>query len=94
MATKTEKISEETINTIKSFQSDINSLIYTIGQISVKSRELDLELERLSEFKKQTEQKLDNSSLQLENVLSDLQKKYNDAEIDLNEGTVTYQVSE
>jgi ABC-type phosphate transport system auxiliary subunit len=94
MATKTEKISEETINTIKSFQSDINSLVYTIGQISVKSRELDLELERLSEFKKQTEQKLDNSSLQLENVLSDLQKKYNDAEIDLNEGTVTYQVSE
>jgi ABC-type phosphate transport system auxiliary subunit len=76
MATKTEKISEETINTIKSFQSDINSLVYTIGQISVKSRELDLELERLSEFKKQTEQKLDNSSLQLENVLSDLQKKY------------------
>jgi len=94
MAIKTEKISEEIIENIKSLQNDVNSLIFTIGQISIRNRELNLEIQRVSEIKKETEEKLDNKTLQLENILSDLQKKYNDAEIDLNEGTVTYQVTE
>lgn len=94
MTTKTEKISEELITSIKSLQTEVNTIIYNIGQISVRNREIQMDIERLSELKKETEEKLDTKTLQLENLLSDLQRKYNNAEIDLNDGTITYQVSE
>jgi ABC-type phosphate transport system auxiliary subunit len=94
MATKTEKIAEDIIDNIKNIQSDVNGYIFDLGQLSVRSRELELESKRILEIKKQIEDKLDNQSLQLENVLSDLQRKYKNAEIDLNDGTVTFEVSE
>lgn len=94
MATKTEKISEEIIENIKSLQNNVNGFIFDLGQLSLRHRDLNLEITRLGEIKKEIEEKIDNKALQLENILSDLQKKYKDAEIDLNEGTVTYQVAE
>lgn len=94
MATKTEKISEEIIESIKNLQNDVNGFIFDLGQLSLRNRELNLEITRLGEIKKDIEEKVDNKTLQLENILSDLQRKYKNAEIDLADGSVTYEVSE
>jgi len=94
MATKTEKISEEIVENIKSLQNNVNGFIFDLGQLSLRKRDLNLEITRLEEIKKEIEEKIDNKALQLENILSDLQKKYKDAEIDLDEGKVTYQVAD
>ncbi len=94
MATKTEKLSEDIIESIKTLQGDVNSLIFDLGQVTLRTRELNLEISRLQEIKKEVEDKIDNKGLQLENILSDLQRKYKNAEVDLKDGTVSFEVSE
>lgn len=94
MALKTEKLSDDVLESIKNFQSDISSNIFTLGQISYKKRELNKELSNLQELKNKLEEVIDNKSMQLDNLLSDLQKKYKNADIDLEAGTVVYEVSE
>jgi predicted nucleic acid-binding Zn-ribbon protein len=94
MATKTEKLSEDIIESIKTLQGDVNSLIFDLGQVTLRTRELNLEIARLQEIKKEVEDKIDNKGLQLENILSDLQRKYKNAEVDLKDGTVSFEVSE
>lgn len=94
MATKTEKLSQEILDNIKTIQTEINSIIFDLGQVSVRKKEIDLENTRIDEIKKQLEINYDKQNLLFENIISDLQAKYKNAEIDLNEGVVNYEVSE
>jgi hypothetical protein len=48
----------------------------------------------MEDLKKAKEDKFDNLSLQLENTISDLQRKYPNGEINLEDGIVTFETSE
>jgi predicted nucleic acid-binding Zn-ribbon protein len=94
MAQKTEKLEQEVLDKILKTQNEASQLIFELGQISLRSRELAVEVAELDKFKTDIETKFDNLSLQLENTLSDLRRKYPTGEVDLQEGVVIYDVAE
>lgn len=94
MAQKTEKLSQETLDKIVKSQDEANQLIFELGQISLRIREFTAEIKNMEDLKKAKEDKFDNLSLQLENTISDLQRKYPNGEINLEEGIVTFEIPE
>jgi hypothetical protein len=94
MAQKIEKLEQDTLDKIIKYQSEANKIIFEIGQISIQNRELELQIKKMNEYKISIGEKFDNIGLQLENILSDLQKKYPGGEINLEEGTVNVEITE
>jgi predicted nucleic acid-binding Zn-ribbon protein len=94
MAQKTEKLEQDVLDKILKAQNEANQLIFELGQISLRSRELDAEIDGLKKIKTDMEDKFDNLSLQLENTLSDLRRKYPNGEVDLQEGVVIFETPE
>jgi len=91
MAKVKENISEDVIKHLSEGQNETGNIIFQLGEISLRLRELNTESERLLQNKKELEEKFDVLALKLDNIVTDLQRKYPNAEIDLNEGTVTYE---
>jgi len=94
MAQKTEKLEQDVLDKILKAQNEANQLIFELGQISLRNRELDAEISGLQKIKTDMEDKFDNLSLQLENTLSDLRRKYPNGEVDLQEGVVIFETPE
>lgn len=94
MAKKTEKLEQEVLDKIIKVQEEANRLIFELGQISLRNRELTVEITELGKIKTDMETKFDNLTLQLENTLSDLRRKYPTGEVDLEEGVVIFDVAE
>jgi hypothetical protein len=94
MAQKTEKLEQDVLDKILKAQNDANQIIFELGQVSLRTRELDTELNGLKGIKKDMEDKFDNLSLQLENTISDLRRKYPNGEIDLQEGVVIFETND
>jgi predicted nucleic acid-binding Zn-ribbon protein len=94
MAQKTEKLEQDVLDKILKAQNEANQLIFELGQISLRNRELDAEIAGLQKIKIDMEDKFDNLSLQLENTLSDLRRKYPNGEVDLQEGVVIFETPE
>lgn len=90
MAIQNEKLSQDTLDKIIKSQDEANQIIFELGQISLRIREFDVELQTLQNLKKEKEERFDTLSLQLENTISDLQRKYPNGEINLQEGVVTF----
>ena len=91
MAQKIEKLSQETIDKLSLGQSKLNESILNIGQIHLRLRELNSEIERLNALKIENESKFDISQNEFNKLLSDLEINYPNGEVDLKEGTVTFQ---
>lgn len=94
MAQKTEKLEQGVLDKIVKYQSDANQIIFELGQASLQIRELELQLKKINEIKTASEEKFDNIGLQLENILSDLQRKYPNGEINLEEGVIKFESAE
>ena len=94
MAQKIEKLSQETIDKLSLGQSKLNESILNIGQIHLRLRELNSEIERLNALKIENESKFDISQNEFNKLLSDLEINYPNGEVDLKEGTVTFQSDE
>jgi len=91
MAQKTEKLTQETIDKLGLGQVKLNESILNIGQIHLRLRELNSEIERLNALKTENESKFDNAQAEFNKMLSDLEINYPNGEIDLKEGTVTFE---
>ena len=94
MAQKNEKLEQAVLDKIVKYQSDANQIIFELGQVSLQIRELELQLKKINEIKTASEEKFDNIGLQLENILSDLQRKYPNGEINLEEGVIKFESAE
>jgi hypothetical protein len=94
MAQKIEKLEQGTLDKIVKYQSDANQIIFELGQLSLQIREFESQLKKVNEIKTQSEEKFDNIGLQLENILSDLQRKYPNAELNLEEGVIKFESAE
>jgi hypothetical protein len=94
MAQKIEKLEQGTLDKIVKYQSDANQIIFELGQLSLQIREFESQLKKVNEIKTQSEEKFDNIGLQLENILSDLQRKYPNGEINLEEGVIKFESAE
>jgi len=90
MATKIEQLETEHIEKLREFQGKSNDIIVSLGQISVKTRELNLELKRLEGVKENYDLEFDKNADELETLLKQMEVKYPKGEIDLKEGIVIF----
>jgi len=90
MIQKTDKLPIELVNKIKQLQLQANDNIYSLGKLLIDIQAYTNEIERLESMKNEIitvyTTAVDNLNLELD----DLQKKYTDGEINLEDGTVTY----
>ena len=91
MAQLTEKLQKETIDFIKNSQTEISEYVFQMGELTFKIREVTSQLTKLDEIKKEIEEKFDISALKLENAVQDILRKYPNGDINLEEGTITYE---
>jgi hypothetical protein len=84
MAQKNEQLSAEIVDKLRKLQSDSNDVIYELGQIEV--RFLDLKT-----YKKSLEENFTKNKILLDEVLKDLEAKYPNGEVNLQDGTVSFE---
>lgn len=84
MATKTEQLPQEIVDKLRKLQSDSNDVIFELGQVEV--RFLDL-----NKYKKSLEESFTKIKIELDEILKDLENKYPNGEVSLQEGTVTFE---
>lgn len=86
-----EKIPQDKFVTITNLQREANQTMLDLGQIHLQIRDFELQIQKMSELRKTLEEKFDKASIGLDNIILDLQKNYPNGELDLNDGTVTYE---
>jgi len=79
----TEKLEVSLVEKLKELNTRKNELIINAGQ-------LHLDIKQLNTSLLVVETEFENTSAQLNSLLSDLEKQYPNGEIDLIEGTVTF----
>lgn len=88
---KTEKLSQEVLEKINSGQLKINEAILNIGQIELRTQEINKEIEKLNSLKNENIAKFETANNEFNELLSDLEKQYPNGEIDLKEGVVIFE---
>jgi DNA polymerase III delta prime subunit len=84
------ELGEDTIGSIKEKNAKINDIISAFGQIYLRKKELHEELEKLETTLEQAEADFKESNDALREELSALDKEYPRGQINLQEGTLTY----
>lgn len=94
MAQKTEKLADDVYEKLVNLQNDINNLVLTIGQAHLRVRDIDEQLKNLKYSISNMETQFDEKNEELNDVLKTLEQVYPSGEIDLKEGTVTFEETE
>ena len=94
MAIKTEKLAEETYKKLVDLQTEINGLVNTIGNAHLQIRDAELQLNNFKFSLQNLETTFDEKNEELNEVLYVLEKTFPKGEIDLREGTITYEEAE
>lgn len=94
MAQKTEKLAEDVYAKLVDLQNDINNLVLTIGQAHLRVRDIDEQLKNIKYSISNMETQFDEKNEELNDVLRTLETVYPSGEIDLKEGTVTFEETE
>lgn len=84
MTTKTENLDLETLNSLKSAQSKLNDLVFELGQVEAS-------FIQLKNYKNSIETEYVVSKTNLDSLIKSLESKYPNGEIDLTQGTITFQ---
>jgi ATP-dependent protease HslVU (ClpYQ) peptidase subunit len=94
MAQKTEKLSQEILDKIFAAQVKLNEFVVNLGQLHLRKRDLDSEIQKVEFLKVEAEASFDGATADFQTILADLEKIYPKGEIDLNEGVVIYESAE
>ncbi len=84
MAQKTEKLNEVVYKQLVDLQNEMNSMVFSIGQMYMQIRESETKLKNL-------QSKFDKKNEQMGDVLETLKSKYPVANINLEDGTITFE---
>jgi seryl-tRNA synthetase len=87
----TAQLDTEVTSKLQKLNTDINSLFTALGQSYIRKRELINETERVSKSISDSEESYESLNKEFSNILADLDKKYPNGQINLAQGTVTYQ---
>ena len=90
MAQKTEQLQPEVVEKLKSIQDEQNNMVIALGQVAVRRRELQKQLDDLESKESEFGNRLDKTIEDLNSELSELDKKYPNGQIDLEAGTILY----
>jgi predicted nuclease with TOPRIM domain len=94
MAQLKEQLSQDILDNLKEKQIEINNLIMDMGQLSVQSRQIRNQLMNLDKLKASMEIQFDELNSSMNTILSELQTKYPNGEIDLKEGFIYFDSAE
>lgn len=91
---KKEKLNDEVVQKLRDLQTKANDSVLGLGEIEIRLRELNTELEKTLSAKKEVLAIYDQSIAGLTNELKSLELTYPKGEIDLVEGVVIVDVAE
>jgi hypothetical protein len=94
MAQKEEKLDEKIVEVLRENQAKANTSIVSLGEVSIRIRDLEKELERVEEIEQNLLKEYDQSTATINAELQNLQKTYPSGEVDLQRGVVIYNVEE
>jgi predicted nucleic acid-binding Zn-ribbon protein len=86
----TVKLSDEKLNQIRSYNNELNQIMNQIGRAHIRRNELHEELQQLDELIIREEENFKSTNSEMRNELNELDKVYPKGQIDLDRGTVTY----
>jgi|TARA_B110000240_G_scaffold119823_1_gene134053 hypothetical protein len=90
MEQKTETLEQTVIDKLKSIQEVQNNMVIGLGQVAVRRREIEKQLEELNAKEIEFGNKLDSSYEEMDSELAELDTKYPNGQIDLDAGTIIY----
>jgi hypothetical protein len=90
MEQTTEALDKSVIDKLKSIQELQNNMVIGLGQVAVRRRELEKQLEELNSKEIEFGNKLDSSMDEMNSELAELDKQYPNGQIDLDAGTIIY----
>ena len=85
------KLDEDLFKGILDLQQTSNAFILDFGQIYIRKREIQDELIKLDEALEKAEEDFKATNFQLREILDNLEDKYPQGRINLQDGTVQYQ---
>ena len=86
----TVKLDEEKVASIKKHNDKLNQLVNVFGQLYLRRKELEDGLTQLEETLSNTEEDFQSTNAEMREELDVLERDYPRGQIDLEEGTVTY----
>lgn len=94
MAQQIQKLTDEQIQKLVEFQNGLNETIFNIGRTNIRKKQVEEELDSTSDLLESLQNQYDNINNTYSDYLVELEKIYPSGEIDLKDGTVTFEVSE
>ena len=85
------KLPEDSIEKINNLNIKLNNLISSFGQIYIRKREIQDELIKLDEILENGEDEFKSTNLQLKEVIDELDDKFPQGRINMQDGTIQYQ---
>jgi K+/H+ antiporter YhaU regulatory subunit KhtT len=90
MEQRQETLQPEIVESLKNIQEEQNNMVIALGQVAVRRRDLQKQLDELSKREEEFGQRLDNSLEQMNKELGELDTKYPNGQIDLEKGVVYF----
>ena len=87
----TVKLDEDVYEKLKDLSQKSNLTISDFGQIYIRKKEIKDELQRLDEILEKAEESFKDINLQMRNLLDEVDEKYPQSRVNMNDGTVQYQ---
>jgi hypothetical protein len=94
MAQKEEKLDEKLLEVLRENQAKANNAVVSLGEVSIRIRDLEKEIERVEEVEQNLIKEYDQATGTINAELQNLQKTYPSGEIDLVKGVVIYNTEE
>jgi predicted nuclease with TOPRIM domain len=90
MEQRQEKLDDALVSMLKQIQEEQNNVVIALGQVAVRRRDLQKQLDELSAKEAEFGDRLDNSLNHMNSQLAELDKKYPNGQIDLEQGVVYF----
>ena len=90
MEQRQETLQSEVVESLKKIQEEQNNMVIALGQVAVRRRDLQKQMEELSKREEEFGQRLDISLEKMNSELGELDKLYPNGQIDLEKGIVIY----
>ena len=90
MEQRQEKLDDALVSMLKQIQEEQNNVVIALGQVAVRRRDLQKQLDELSAKEAEFGDRLDKSLNHMNSQLAELDKKYPNGQIDLEQGVVYF----
>jgi inorganic triphosphatase YgiF len=84
------EVEKDTLEQIRQKNGEIQQLINTFGQIYIRRKELEEELSSLENALEKNEEAFKDKNKEIQSIIVELEKDYPRGQLDLQQGTITY----